>query len=187
MNIQGEYKIGVSRQQVFDAITDPEILKKCIPGCEEMEQLSDTEYKAVIKATIGPVKASFKTSMELKNLNPPESFTLAGEGKGGVAGFGRGSADITLEASDDATHLRYEAELKVGGKLAQVGSRLVLGVTRKIADEFFGTFSSILDAGAEKVETDQDRLLAEKRTTRKRIMMIAGPILLSLLIYWIAN
>ena len=172
MNIQGEYKIGVSRQQVFDAITDPEILKKCIPGCEELEQISETEYKALIKATIGPVKASFKTSMELKNLNPPESFTLAGEGKGGVAGFGRGSADITLEESDGATHLRYVAELKVGGKLAQVGSRLVLGVTRKIADEFFGTFSSILDSGAEKVETDQDKLLAEKRATRKRIMMI---------------
>jgi carbon monoxide dehydrogenase subunit G len=187
LNIQGEYKIGVPRQQVFDAITDPEILKKCIPGCEELEQISDTGYKAVIKATIGPVKAAFKTSMELKNLNPPESFTLAGEGKGGVAGFGRGSADIALEESDGSTHLRYEADLKVGGKLAQVGSRLVLGVTRKIADEFFGTFSSILDSGAEKVETDQDKLLAEKRGTRKRIMMIVGPILVLLLIYWLVN
>ena len=187
MNIQGEYKIGVPRQQVFDAITDPKILQKCIPGCEELEQISDTEYKAVIKAVIGPVKAAFKTSMQLKNLNPPESFTLAGEGKGGVAGFGRGSAEITLTESDGATHLRYEAELKVGGKLAQVGSRLVLGVTRKIADEFFGTFSSILDSGAEKVETDQDKLLAGKRAARKRIMMIVGPILLLLLIYWLVK
>jgi len=187
LNIQGEYKIGVSRQQVFDAITDPEILQKCIPGCEEMEQISDTQYKAVITATIGPVKARFKTSMELKNLNPPQSFTLAGEGKGGVAGFGRGSADITLDESEGATHLHYEADLKVGGKLAQVGSRLVVGVTRKIADEFFGTFSSILDAGAEKVETEQDRRLAELRASRKRIMMIAGPILMLLLIYWLVT
>jgi carbon monoxide dehydrogenase subunit G len=187
LNIQGEYRIGVSRQQVFDAITDPEILKKCIPGCEEMQQVSDTEYKAVIKARIGPVKASFKTSMELKNLNPPESFTLAGEGKGGVAGFGRGSADITLDETDGATHLRYEADLKVGGKLAQVGSRLVVGVTRKIADEFFGSFSSILDAGAEKVETEQDRLQAQKRAARKRTMMIMGPILMLLLIYWLVK
>lgn len=184
MNIQGEYKIGVSSQQVFDAITDPEILKQCIPGCEELEQISDTEYKAVIKATIGPVKARFKTKMELKNLNPPASFTLAGEGKGGVAGFGRGSADITLEESDGATHLRYEANLKVGGKLAQVGSRLVLGVTRKIADEFFGSFSSILDSGAQKVETEQDRLLADKQATTKKMLMIAGSIAALLLIYW---
>lgn len=152
-----------------------------------MERISDTEYRAVIKATIGPVKAAFKTLMELKNLNPPASFTLAGEGKGGVAGFGRGSADITLEESDGITHLRYEADLKVGGKLAQVGSRLVLGVSRKIANEFFGTFSSILDADAEKVETDQDRLLAGKMAKRKRIMMIVGPILLLLLIYGLVN
>jgi carbon monoxide dehydrogenase subunit G len=187
LNIQGEYKIGVPRQQVFDAIIDPEVLKKCIPGCEELQQVSDTQYKAVIKASIGPVRAAFKTSMELKNLNPPASFTLAGEGKGGVAGFGRGSADITLDESDGATHLHYEADLKVGGKLAQVGSRLVVGVTRKMADEFFGTFSSILDAGAEKVETEEDKLLAEKSAIRKRVIVIVGPILMLLLVYWLVT
>jgi carbon monoxide dehydrogenase subunit G len=187
VDIQGEYKIGVPRQRVFDAMMDPEILQKCIPGCEEMEMVSDTEYKAVIKASIGPVKAAFKTSMKLENLSPPASFTLSGEGKGGVAGFGRGSADITLDETDGVTHLRYEANLKVGGKLAQVGSRLVSGVTRKIADDFFGTFSSILDSGAEKVETEQDRILAGKRATRNKVLMIAGLIVVLLLIYWFAT
>ncbi len=184
MDIQGEYRIGVPRQQVWDALTDAEVLKQCIPGCEEMQKVSDTEYKAVVTAAIGPVKAVFRTKMELTKLNPPLSYTLVGESKGGAAGFGRGSADISLEEMDGATLLHYEADFKVGGKLAQVGSRLVVGVTRKIADDFFGKFSSILDSGAQKVLTEQDKLLAERRTSRIRILAIAGAIAVVLLLFW---
>ncbi len=184
MDIQGEYRIGVPRQQVWDALTDAEILKQCIPGCEEMQKVSDTEYKAVVIAAIGPVKAAFRTNLELTKLNPPLSYTLVGESKGGAAGFGRGSADISLEETYGATLLHYEADFTVGGKLAQVGSRLVVGVTRKIADDFFGKFSSILDSGAQKVLTEQDQLLAEGRATRNRILAIAGAIAVVLLLFW---
>lgn len=184
MDIQGEYKIGVPREQVWDALNDADTLKQCIPGCTEMAKTSDTEYQAKVIAAIGPVKATFKTKMQVSNLNPPESYTLTGDSKGGAAGFGRGSADIRLLEEAGTTTLHYEADFKVGGKLAQVGSRLVVGVTRKIADDFFGTFSSLLDAEAEKVVTERDRELAARNARRNTIMMTVGVVIAVAVAAW---
>ncbi|NIM28200.1 MAG: carbon monoxide dehydrogenase [Gammaproteobacteria bacterium] len=144
MDINGEFEIATSRQQVWEALNDPDMLARCIPGCESIERESDTELLAKIKARIGPVKARFESRIVLSNLNPPESYTISGEGRGGPAGFGKGSADVTLSESNGNTTLRYTATLQVGGKLAQVGSRLVGGAAKKIADDFFGKFVEVL-------------------------------------------
>jgi carbon monoxide dehydrogenase subunit G len=186
VDIQGEYKIGLARQQVWNALQDAEILKQCIPGCQEMEKLSDAQYLATIVAAIGPVKATFKTNIEMQNLKPPQSYTLIGDAKGGAAGFGSGSAEISLSESAGATTLRYAAQLKVGGKLAQVGSRLVAGVTRKMADDFFGKFSLVLDKGAEKVVTEQDKIVAARSARRNRILAIAGAAAVVLIVLWLS-
>ena len=145
MEFAGEYLINAPRQRVWDALNDPEILKQAIPGCQEIEKQSPTEMTATIKSKIGPVQATFKGAVTLSNLNPPEGYTIAGEGKGGVAGFAKGSADVTLSDGDDGgTLLRYEATGQVGGKIAQVGARLVEGTGKKLADEFFGAFDDLL-------------------------------------------
>lgn len=144
MDISGDFDIPASRQQVWDALNDPEVLAQCIPGCESIERESDTELLAKMMAKIGPVKARFESRILLSNLNPPHSYTISGEGKGGPAGFGKGSADVTLTDSGGNTMLHYIATLQVGGKLAQVGSRLVGGAARKIADDFFSKFAEVV-------------------------------------------
>jgi len=111
MEIKGEYQIASSREDVWLALNDPEMLKKCIPGCESLEMISDTELAATVMAAIGPVRARFNTKITLENLNPPESYTLVGESKAGVAGFGRGAAYVTLTENDDGTLLTYSADL----------------------------------------------------------------------------
>lgn len=146
MDISGEYEIPASRERVWEALNDPDTLQRCIPGCESLEQISDTEMKARVMASIGPVKARFNTTLKLESLLPPESYTLTGEAKAGAAGFGRGKADVRLSEGAAGTQLTYDADFKVGGKLAQVGSRLVAGATRKTADEFFGNLARELGA-----------------------------------------
>jgi carbon monoxide dehydrogenase subunit G len=144
MDISGDFDIPASRQQVWEALNDPQVLAQCIPGCESIERQSDTELVAKMKAKFGPVKARFESRIQLSNLNPPQSYTISGEGKGGPAGFGKGSADVTLTESGTNTALHYTATLQVGGKLAQVGSRLVGGAARKIAQDFFGKFVEVV-------------------------------------------
>ena len=144
MEINGEFAIPASRQRVWEALNDPDVLAQCIPGCESIERESDTEMLAKMKAKIGPVKAHFESRIRLSNLNPPQSYTISGEGKGGPAGFGKGSADVTLAETDSITTLRYIATLHVGGKLAQIGSRLVGGAARKIANDFFSKFAEVV-------------------------------------------
>ena len=129
MEIKGEYQINADRETVWRALNDPEMLQKCIPGCESLEKTGENRFAAKVKAAIGPVRANFNTTLSLEDLNPPESYRLVGESKA-AAGFGSGGATVTLEANDDGTLLVYDADFKVGGKLAQVGSRLVLGATR---------------------------------------------------------
>jgi carbon monoxide dehydrogenase subunit G len=180
MEIKGEYQIASSREDVWQALIDPKMLRKCIPGCESLEQISDTEFTATVMAAIGPVRARFNTRLSLENLNPPESYTLVGESKAGAAGFGRGSADVTLAGKDGGTLLSYAADFKVGGKLAQVGSRLVLGATKKTADDFFGTFSRELDPGAARVGADD---AGNGMRPSKLWLAIAGAIA-ALLIWW---
>jgi carbon monoxide dehydrogenase subunit G len=144
MDMTGEYRIPAPRQRVWEALNDPEVLKASIPGCEELHKLSDHELEARVKAKVGPVSATFTGKVTLNDLNPPESYTIAGEGKGGAAGFARGGAEVALTEDGADTLLRYHAKADVGGKLAQIGSRLIQGTAKKMADDFFSRFSRIV-------------------------------------------
>lgn len=152
MDISGEYRLSMRRQEVWNALLDPAILRRCIPGCEELEQLGDDQYRATVKTAIGPVKATFISTLKITNSNPPESYRLEGEGKAGAVGFGKGFSDVRLTEEDGVTVLRYSAEFQVGGRLAQLGSRLVVAATRKIADEFFNRLTTDIDDSAVRVE-----------------------------------
>jgi len=180
MEIKGEHRIAASRDVVWAALNDPQMLEKCIPGCQSLEKLSDTELHARIKAVIGPVRTSFNTKITLEDIYPPESYTIVGEAKAGATGFGRGSAVVTLEEVEAATHLHYTADFKVGGKLAQVGSRLVVGATRKTADEFFSALSSHIDPGAANLH-EEAPIPASSSKTKTWLALSA---LLALLILW---
>ena len=181
MEIKGEYRLASSREQVWAALNDPDMLRKCIPGCESLERVSDTELNATVMAAIGPVKARFNTRLTLENLKPPVSYTLVGESKAGAAGFGRGSADVHLTELDGGTLLSYSADFKVGGKLAQVGSRLVLGATRKTADDFFGKFSRELDPAAQRVASQDD---AVDLAVTGKTWLAVGAALVVLVVLW---
>ena len=140
MEMHGERRIPAPRQAVWEGLNDPETLKICIPGCETIEKVSDTEFTAKVVARVGPVKATFSGKVTLSDLNPPQGYTISGEGQGGVAGFAKGGAKVNLEEEDGETVLRYDVQSQVGGKLAQIGSRLIDATARKLADEFFGKF-----------------------------------------------
>jgi carbon monoxide dehydrogenase subunit G len=136
----GEYEIAASRAKVWASLNDPEVLGSCIPGCQTIERDGDDAFVAKIKAKIGPVSATFQAEIALTDLDPPTSYTIGGAAKGGAAGFGKGSAEVTLTEIDVGTRLNYAMKASVGGKLAQIGSRLVDGAARKMADDFFGAF-----------------------------------------------
>jgi hypothetical protein len=144
MEIKGEYKIAAPREKVFAALNDPAILQACIPGCESLEKTSDTEMKAKVRLRIGPVSASFSGKVTLSDLDPPNGYRISGEGQGGVAGFAKGGAVVTLRDDGGATILDYNVDAQVGGKIAQVGARLIDGTARKLADEFFGKFAATI-------------------------------------------
>jgi len=144
MDMTGERYIALPQQRVWEALNDPEVLKACIPGCDSIEKVSDTEYKVAMTAAVGPVKAKFSGKLQLGDLNPPTSYSLAFEGSGGAAGFGKGSAQVRLTPEAGGTRLSYTAKATVGGKLAQIGSRLVDAASRKMADDFFARFDSIV-------------------------------------------
>ena len=145
--IEGEEHIQAPVQTVWAALNDPEVLKACIPGCQSLEKKSDTELSAVVVLKIGPIKATFAGEVVLLNLNPPHSYTISGEGKGGIAGFAKGGADVKLaEDGADATILTYQARAEVGGKIAQLGSRLIESSSKKLAGQFFSTFNEKVSA-----------------------------------------
>lgn len=144
MNIEGEYQLPCKIGEAWQALNDPHTLKLCIAGCESIEKTGENSFECLITAKYGPVKTRFKTILNLTNINAPHSYTLSGEGKGGGAGFGKGSADVRLSQEGEMTRLRYQAQFSVGGKLAQVGSRLVGSTTRKLANDFFTRFSAEL-------------------------------------------
>lgn len=153
MDITGEYRIPLARTTVWNALNDPDILGECIPGCENIERVSDTHFKAKVVAKVGPVKAGFDTEVTLSDLNPPASYTLTGEGKGGAAGFARGSAEVALEEDGNETVLRYTARIQPGGKLAQVGSRLIGGTARKLGEQFFSKFAHRMSVASGATES----------------------------------
>lgn len=144
MDMNGSQRIEASRETVFAALNDVDVLRQCIPGCETIEKTSDTEMVAKVTLRIGPVKASFSGTVTLSDLDPPNGYTISGEGSGGMAGFAKGGADVTLEADGEATLLHYKVKAEIGGKLAQMGSRLIDSTAKKLAGDFFTKFSNIV-------------------------------------------
>ena len=157
MEITGEYDLSVDRATVWRALNDPAVLRACIPGCEELEQLSETKFTARVKSKVGPVSAKFSGRVVLEDVVAPESYTLRGEGEGGVAGFAKGQATVRLEETPNGTILRYDAEAQVGGKLAQLGSRVLKGTVRKLVGRFFDNFAESLGASAAALSDEAEQ------------------------------
>ena len=147
MEMTGEQLIPVPQAVTWEALNDPAILKDCVPGCESITRVSDNEYEVVMTAKVGPVSAKFKGKMTVSNADPPRAYTLAFEGQGGVAGFAKGEANVALTPEGDSTRLAYSAKATVGGKLAQVGARLIDSVAKQIAGKFFEAFNERVSKG----------------------------------------
>ncbi|WP_439623710.1 SRPBCC family protein [Shinella sp.] len=151
MDMNGSERIEAPVQTVWQALNDPEILRQCIPGCETLEKTSDTEMTATVALKVGPVKARFQGTVQLLNLDPPHSYTISGEGKGGMVGFAKGGADVALaEDGPDATLLTYVVKAEVGGKIAQLGSRLIDSTAKKLAAQFFADFTQKVASSQEE-------------------------------------
>ena len=146
MEMSGEESIPASQADTWAALNDPEILKACVPGCEAIDPLAENAYQVLMVARVGPVSAKFKGKLTLSNLNPPHSYSIAFEGQGGVAGFAKGSADVNLTPESHDTKLAYAVKANVGGKLAQIGSRLVDAAANKVANDFFTAFNEKMTA-----------------------------------------
>jgi carbon monoxide dehydrogenase subunit G len=142
MNMTGEVQLPASRETVWAMLNEPAVLKSCIPGCESLAKDSDNEFRAVATIKIGPVKARWKGKVRFSNLDPPNSYSISGEGEGGVAGFAKGGAKVSLANKDGGTLLSYNVEAQIGGKLAQLGQRLINSVAKKTADDFFEKFAA---------------------------------------------
>ena len=148
LTIDGEERIEAPILKVWEALNDPQVLKDCIPGCQSLERTGDNQLAASVVLKMGPIKAKFAGEVELKTLHPPHGYTIEGEGKGGIAGFAKGGADVTLsEESPTVTLLRYEARSDVGGKIAQLGSRLITSTSKKLAGQFFKSLNQKVSAG----------------------------------------
>jgi len=148
MQMTGQYRIEAPRQTVWEALNDVEVLRVCIPGVEEIEKTSDTAFTAKVRAKVGPVSAKFAGAVTLSDLDPPNGYTISGEGKGGAAGFAKGGAKVRLADDGPATLLSYQVDAQVGGKLAQIGSRLIDGTAKKMADDFFSRFAATVGGAA---------------------------------------
>jgi hypothetical protein len=165
MKLSEERRIEASRDKVWAGLNDPEILRQSIPGCESLEKVSDTEFNAQVSAKVGPVKAKFKGNVKLSDLNPPESYRISGEGKGGAAGFAKGGATIHLAEDGDATIMTYEVDADVGGKLAQIGGRLLEGTSKKLAGEFFDNFEAALKGDGGEASPEPEAQVTEEPAT----------------------
>ena len=191
MKLSGSYQINLEKQKVWEALNDPEILRKSIPGCEEFKKDSETEFTATATNKIGPFNASFTGNIELKEINAPNSYIIEGSGNSPV-GFASGSAKVNLEDNGDGTKLIYEVNANVGGKIAQVGSRLIDMTAKKMADIFFGKFSELIEDKKisreteikPKIEKDKKNLLSYN-SKRKTIIYITSAILVAFLIYFV--
>ena len=146
MELADEIIINAPKDQVYAALNDPEVLKQCIPGCEELIQHSDTELEAKVVLKVGPVKARFGGEVTLDKSGAPDAFSLSGQGNGGAAGHAKGGADVTLTAEGDTTVLKYVAKAQIGGKIAQLGSRLIQSTAKKLAGKFFTSFAKVMEA-----------------------------------------
>ena len=166
MDFSGRYSIPASPEVVWNGLNDPVVLKACIPGCEQIEKTSPTDFVATATLKIGPVRATFKGKVSLSELDPPSRCVLSGEGQGGMAGFAKGNAEVRLERTESGTILTYTARATVGGKLAQIGQRLIDGAAKQIADDFFGRFVSQVSASAiSAAPTPADAAVEEQAAT----------------------
>ena len=165
MDITGQYRIAAPREVVWGALNDPEVLKRCIPGCKELEKRSDHEFAARVTLKIGPMSVNFTGSVTLEDLNPPAGYTITGQGQGGAAGFAKGRAKVDLTEDRTETVLSYTAKAEVGGKLATLGGRLIQATSKKLADEFFDKFVAEL-GGAEEAPAASDGAPAEVKQSR---------------------
>ncbi|WP_136442588.1 CoxG family protein [Pacificoceanicola onchidii] len=148
MQLSDEITINAPKDVVYAALNDPEVLQQCIPGCEELIKHSDTELEAKVVLKVGPVKAKFSGTVTLDQSGAPDAFSLSGQGNGGAAGHAKGGADVTLTADEGVTVLRYDAKAEIGGKLAQLGSRLIQGTAQKLASKFFKSFAEVVEEEA---------------------------------------
>ena len=146
MTMTGEVQLPANREAVWAKLNDPEVLKTCIPGCEQLDKTSATEFQAIATIKVGPVKARWKGKVRLSDLDPPNSYRISGEGEGGVAGFAKGGAKVSLADSEGGTRLSYDVEAQIGGKLAQLGQRLISGAAKKTVDDFFQKFAAAVAA-----------------------------------------
>ena len=188
MKLSGSYQINLEKQKVWEALNDPEILQKTIPGCEEFKKNSDTEFSATATNKIGPFNASFTGDIELKDLDPPNSYKITGSGNSPV-GFATGEASVALEDFEGGTKLTYTVEANVGGKIAQVGSRLIDMAAKKMADIFFGKFSELVSnqSNVLKTETALDvRVPREKKSINKILIYSSLIIIIAIIIYSIS-
>ena len=189
MKLTGSYKINLEKQKVWEALNDPEILKQAIPGCEEFNKKSETEFSAKATNKIGPFNATFSGDIELKDLNPPNSYKILGSGNS-LVGFASGEAEVKLEDTDNGTNLIYSVEAQVGGKIAQVGSRLIDMTAKKMADIFFGKFSELVsteDSPPSEISIDdkinkQDQAKSIKQN-QKILVYAAIALAVAILIY----
>ena len=189
MKLSGSYQINLEKQKVWEALNDPNILKESIPGCEEFNKDSDTKFTATAKNKIGPFNASFTGNIELKDINPPNSYTIVGSGNSPV-GFASGEADVKLEENENGTKLIYEVEANVGGKIAQVGSRLIDMTAKKMADIFFGKFSDLITPeNIKEIKKPNIENISETKTSsifsNKRNIYFTGSIILLVIAYLI--
>lgn len=176
MDMSGEQEIAAPRETVWAALNDPETLKASIPGCQSIEKTSDTTFSAKVKAKVGPVNATFNGDVSLTNLNPPESYTISGEGSGGAAGFAKGGADVVLEDHGDSTLLKYDVHAQVGGKLAQLGQRLIKSTANKYAKQFFESFTlQVAPSTSESVEAEQPTTEASSGQTASKAQAESVP------------
>jgi len=147
MTMSGEVQLPATREAVWTKLNDPVVLKGCVPGCEQLDKVSDTEFQAVASIKVGPVKARWKGKVRLSDLDPPNGYKISGEGEGGVAGFAKGGATVALAEKDGGTLLSYNVEAQIGGKLAQLGQRLINSAAKKTADDFFANFAKAVKEG----------------------------------------
>jgi len=191
MEMNGKFRIPAPRQRVWEGLNDPEVLKQCIPGCQSLEKMSDTEFNGRVIASVGPVRATFGGKVKLSDLDPPRSYTLSFDGQGGGAGFAKGTAKVALAPVENgaATSLSYTVNAQVGGKIAQIGSRLVDGAAQKLADDFFGRFSDAVAAkvGAVPVAAAVRRMERAAAPRRRWIRIIALALIALLIAYLFAR
>lgn len=182
MEMKEEIRIAAPREKVYAALNNPEILMQAIPGCESLEKTSETEMTATVVLKVGPVKAKFKGEITLSDLNPPQGYTITGQGKGGPAGFAKGGATVNLEADGNATIMSYDVKVNVGGKMAQLGGRLIDSTAKKLAGQFFSKFEELVSEGGEAVVEEK---ASETSASGNWIWIAAGVAAVVVLGLWV--